>query len=139
MSSTIDEWRTRDLRFELPRRNRGAAGADLASKPTRPRNYGRLQSFSKRAGERSLREAHKRPRCSNPKMLDAAGPIELVAVHRSDDLRDAGTRCSRSRAGAAVMDDHRDSREQHFVAHVAHTEAISSAVDDVEPRPAFRE
>src|SRR3954468_3389164 len=80
-----------------------------------------------------------RRRGSGPELHDSAGPIELVAEHRCDDLGDTGAGCGCGGPGAAVMDDCRDPRKEDVVAYIAHGHAVGCIVNELEIGPASRD
>ena len=99
----------------------------------------RIQSLPQRVGEGLFGDRGVRDRRAEAELDDTRRPVRLIAEHRSDNLRDAGARCSGGRAGAAVMHDGRDAREQQLVAHVADGETITGVIDDIETSPATRD
>ena len=76
---------------------------------------------------------------TDPELDHPARPVRLVDDLGHDHLRCPGKRGCRRGAGAAVMHDRGDAREQGLVVHVADDEAVIQVVDRSEVRPASAE
>ena len=114
-----------------------AVAGDHRRERARPRGDLRCERARQRRGQR------RRGRCgrvggTDAELADPAGAVVLVVMLRGDDLRCAGARGRRGRAGAAVMDDRGNPREQRLVVDVADREAIGAGVARRELRPAAR-
>ena len=121
--------------LKLPRRNLRPVPADVASERARSSSRGGIAHLAKRVNQQLFCRRVMRRHGSDSKMDDTAGPVELVAEHRRDKLRDAGAGGGCGGAGAAVMDNCRDSRKENVVAHVAHGHAVGRIVDKLEIGP----